>query len=207
VGLASAVFVRLVLNPAILEYGSRGTLPILNWYLYTYLVTAAAFLVGAAWLRRTADHLTPGLLPASTLLSGAATILLFLLLNIEIADFFAGDGPLTFTLSAGLAQDLTHTLGWALFALALLAVGIVRELRAPRLAAIVLLTVTILKGFLHDTATLHGLYRVFSFVGLAACLALVALALQKFVLRPRVQDRFGAAAGPAAGSAAVRADT
>ncbi len=42
--------------------------------------------------------------------------------------------------------------------------------------------ITILKCFLHDLARLGGLYRVASFVGLAACLAIVALLLQRFVL-------------------------
>ena len=43
--------------------------------------------------------------------------------------------------------------------------------------------VTVLKGFLLDLGSLTGLYRVASFVGLAVCLALVAVALQRFVLR------------------------
>ena len=38
---------------------------------------------------------------------------------------------------------------------------------------------------LHDLWRLGGLYRVASFVGLAICLTLVALLLQKFVLRPQ----------------------
>jgi uncharacterized membrane protein len=37
-------------------------------------------------------------------------------------------------------------------------------------------------AFLYDLASLGGLYRVASFVGLAVALALVSLALQKFVL-------------------------
>ena len=55
--------------------------------------------------------------------------------------------------------------------------------RLTRLAAIMLLTATVLKTFLHDLARLDGLYRVASFVGLALSLALVAVILQKFVLR------------------------
>jgi uncharacterized membrane protein len=39
-----------------------------------------------------------------------------------------------------------------------------------------------LKCFLYDLSSLGGLYRVASFVGLALSLALVSLALQKFVL-------------------------
>jgi uncharacterized membrane protein len=48
--------------------------------------------------------------------------------------------------------------------------------------------VTVLKAFLHDLARLGGLYRVASFVGLAISLALVAVALQKFVLGLREKE-------------------
>lgn len=109
-------------------------------------------------------------------------MLLFLLVNIEIADYFSTGPAITFNLSAGLGQDLTYTLAWAAFAVALLAAGIVRQSHFARMSAIVLLTVTVLKGFLHDMARLGGLYRVFSLVGLAVCLALVAIVLQRFVL-------------------------
>ena len=46
-GLLAAVFVRLALNPAVLTYQPRGDLRIWNWYLYTYLLAAAAFFAAA----------------------------------------------------------------------------------------------------------------------------------------------------------------
>ena len=52
--------------------------------------------------------------------------------------------------------------------------------------AVSLIAVTTFKCFLYDLGSLEGLYRVASFVGLAMSLALVSLALQKFVLsKPR----------------------
>jgi uncharacterized membrane protein len=69
-----------------------------------------------------------------------------------------------------------------MFALALLTVGIYLRHRTARMASIALLLVTVLKCFLHDLGRLGGLYLVASFVGLAVCLALVALALQRFAL-------------------------
>jgi uncharacterized membrane protein len=100
----------------------------------------------------------------------------------QIADFYATGPYVAIRFSTSLAQNLTYTLGWAVFAVALLVVGIVIRSHAARLAAILLLTVTVLKGFLYDVARLGGLYRVMSFVGLAVCLALVAIVLQRFVL-------------------------
>jgi uncharacterized membrane protein len=54
--------------------------------------------------------------------------------------------------------------------------------RAARVTAVALTAVTTFKAFLYDLGSLGGLYRVASLVGLAVSLALVALALQKFVL-------------------------
>ena len=82
-----------------------------------------------------------------------------------------------------MAQDLSYTLGWAVFAIALLAAGVALRSRAARITSIALLVVTVMKAFLHDLPSLGGLYRVASFALLALSLAVVAVALQKFVLQ------------------------
>ena len=190
-GLLAAAFVRLALNPAVLVYQPRGAYRIWNWYLYTYLVCAVAMLAGGRLFRGTDDALVGGTqrsLRARSLAAAGGTVLLFLLLNIEIADFYSIGPSITFNLDATLAQDMTYTLGWGVFAVALLVAGIVIHNRPARFAALALLVVAVLKGFLHDLARLGGLYRVVSLVGLAVCLALVAVVLQRFVLRPHPGD-------------------
>lgn len=184
-GLFALVFVRLALNPEILLYEPRGTLRILNWYLYTYVTCALSMFVAARWLATTGDRL--GALPRlSSILPAAGVILLFLLLNIEIADYYATGPAVTFRFGVTVSQDLTYTIGWLAFGMALLAAGIYLSARPARIAAVALIAVTTFKCFLYDLGSLGGLYRVGSFVGLALSLALVALALQKFVLsKPR----------------------
>ena len=118
----------------------------------------------------------------SRVLPAAVVILLFLLLNIEIADFYSTGPQIAFRFGATLSQDLTYTIGWLVFGMMLLAVGISVHNRPARIAAVALVAVTTFKCFLYDLASLEGLYRVASFVGLAIALALVSLALQKFVL-------------------------
>ncbi len=120
------------------------------------------------------------------MLPAAGVVLLFLLLNIEIADFYATGPTITFRFGVTVSQDLTYTIGWLAFGMLLLAAGIYLSARPARIAAVSLITVTTLKCFLYDLGSLEGLYRVASFVGLALSLAVVSLALQRFVLsKPR----------------------
>ena len=178
--LLAAVFARLVLNPAVFVYEPRG-MRIVNWYLYTYLVCGASMILAAWFYRDTDDNLGP--LPRALALSATAGIIvLFWLLNIEIADYYATGREITFRFGVTLAQDLTYTIGWLVFGMILLTAGIFARIRPARVAAVALIAVTALKGFLYDMRSLGGLYRVGSLVGLAISLSLVALALQKFVL-------------------------
>jgi uncharacterized membrane protein len=178
-GLMVFVFARLAFNPSVFDYHPKSATPVFNWYLYTYLVCAIAMFIIAR------------LAPASeTMLrrvaSAAGTIELFVLLNIEIADYYSSGEALTFNfMGSSLAQDLTYTIAWAIFAITVLIAGIALHSRAARVAALGLLLITILKCFLHDLARLGGLYRVASLFGLAVSLVLVGLMLQKFVMMKR----------------------
>jgi hypothetical protein len=184
-GLAATVGVRLLLNEAVLHYHERSGTPAWNFWLYAYGLPALSLLAAARLLPRDADRLRPDLPRLAPLLAALGAVLLFALLNLEIADAFS-DGPwVRLQLRGSLAYDLALTIGWACFAVALLAVGVVRASQPARVAAIALLAVTVVKGFLLDLGRLDGLYRVASFVGLAVCLALVAVVLQKFVLSDR----------------------
>jgi uncharacterized membrane protein len=179
--LLAAVFVRLTVNPAVLAYHPASHSPIVNWYLYTYLVSAASFFAAVALLPDAESRRYKMARPAA---NACGTILLFFLVNIEIADFYSTGPTLTFNfLSSSLAQDLTYTIGWAVFAVSMLVTGLLLHSRPARVAAIILLLVTVLKCFLHDLARLGGLYRVGSLLGLTVSLLLVGVLLQKFVIR------------------------
>ncbi len=180
--LLAVVFVRLTLNPEILLYETRGSMRVLNWYLYSYASCAAAMFAAAWWLRGQDSRLIAGLPPAAAALPAAGVILLFLLLNIEIADFYSTGQTISFRFGATVSQDLTYTIGWLMFGMLLLAAGLYLENRPARIAAVALIAATTLKCFLYDLASLEGLYRVASFVGLALSLALVSLALKRYVL-------------------------
>jgi uncharacterized membrane protein len=181
VALLAVVFARLAFNPEVFGYEPRGY-RVFNWYLYTYMTCAGTMFTAAWWFTATDDRPAEVLPRASTLLPAAGVILLFLLLNIEIADFYATGPAIAFRFGVTLAQDLTYTIGWLTFGLLLLTSGIYLHNRPGRIAAVALIAITACKAFLYDTGSLGGLYRVGSLVGLAISLSLVALALQKFVL-------------------------
>ena len=109
-------------------------------------------------------------------------VLAFLLLNIEIADYFSEPGStLTFQFSGNFARDMTYSIAWALFALGLLIYGIVRKAAAARYAAMGLLCVTLLKLFFHDLANLNQLYRIGAFMAVAVLLIGASYLYQRFL--------------------------
>ncbi len=179
IGLLMASFVRLALNRAVLDYHARSATPILNWYLYAYGIVTVCLFVGARLLAPPRNLIGRDNVPP--ILNGIGTVLAFLLLNIEIADYFSAPGTtLTFQFSGDFGRDMTYSIAWALFALVLLVAGIVRKLRPPRYAALGLLSVTLLKLFFHDLARLDQLYRIGAFVGVAVIAILSSFSYQRF---------------------------
>jgi uncharacterized membrane protein len=179
VALLLTSFIRLALNPAVLHYHPRSDTPILNWYLYAYGVVSACLFMGARWLAPPRNFLrTVNVVP---ILNGLGAVLAFLLVNIEIADYFSTGRTLTFEFSGNLARDMTYSLAWAIFAFVVLFIGIRGQLRGARYGGMGLLCLTVLKIFLHDLWSLGGLYRIGSFIGLALVLIPVSLLYQRFL--------------------------
>jgi uncharacterized membrane protein len=179
--LLVVAFVRLALNPAVLEYHVRSDIAVFNWYLYAYGLAIVSLFVCARLLappRQTVLGIN-----AQPLIYALGVILSFLLLNIEIADYFTapGAGALTFEFSGNFARDMSYTIGWALFALGLLSAGIWRRQRYVRYAAIALLCVALLKLFFHDLARLEALYRVGALFAVAVIAILASFAYQRFL--------------------------
>jgi hypothetical protein len=173
-------FVRLTLNTEIFAYHVRSDTPIFNWYLYTYGVTLVSLFIGARLLAPPRERVLG--INAPPLLNGLGVILTFLLMNIEIADYFSPAGTtLTFEFGENFARDLAYTVGWALFALSLLVVGIWKRAKAARYAALVLLGITMLKLFFHDLAQLGALYRVGALLIVAVVAIVASFLYQRFV--------------------------
>ncbi|MEQ1851928.1 MAG: DUF2339 domain-containing protein, partial [Chthoniobacteraceae bacterium] len=181
VGLLVVAFARLAVNPAVLSYHARTPVPIFNWYLYAYGLAAGCLFAGAALLAPP-RHLVFGK-SAPPVLAALGTILAFLLVNIEIADYFtpAGAPVVTLEFSGNLARDMSYSVAWALFALLLVSIGIARRLAPVRYAGIGLLSVTLLKLFLHDLSRLDALYRIGALVVVAIVAMLASFLYQRFL--------------------------
>ena len=191
--LLAVVTVRLVANPWILDYHPSSSVPIFNWLMYTYLIPAAA-LLGSAWnlykleLERLLEWEEPiyalAWYPLGVISCGlAATLVVFVWINLTIFDFFSTGSRLAISLEHMAARDLTLSLAWAVYALLLLGIGVSRNSVGLRWVSLGFLVLTIGKVFLHDLGELEDLYRVGSLVGLAFSLIAVSLAYQRFVFR------------------------
>lgn len=194
IALFAAVTLRLVANAEVLAYHPRGSWRILNWLLYTYWIPAAALFVASRRMGRLelarvrpverGWYVRETALGAGFLgLAGLAVV--FVWINLAIADWFTTGPTLQVDFERLPARDLATSISWGVYALCLLALGVRMRSRPLRWGSLLLLLVTIGKVFLHDVGELGDLYRVASLLGLAISLILVSLAYQRFVLRER----------------------
>ncbi len=178
--LLCVAFIRLALNPAVLEYHRRAPHRIWNWYLYAYGITAVCSLLAARLFQAPREKAVERAAPP--LLYSLGAILVFLLLNIEIADYFSIGPTLTFSFSGNFARDMSYSIAWALFAFALLLVGMRQKSGAVRYAGLGLLLVTLVKLFFHDLNSLSQLYRIGAFLGVAVILIVASFVYQSFLV-------------------------
>jgi len=178
--LLMAAFVRLALNPAVLSYHPRSATPILNWYLYSYGIVTVCLMAGARLLSPPRNMIRGS--DARAVLYGLGVALAFLLMNIEIADYFSEGTTLTFQFKGNFARDMTYSIAWALFALGLLIAGIHKKIPAARYASIFLLSVTLLKLFFHDLSRLGQLYRIGALIVVAIIAMIASFLYQRFLV-------------------------
>ena len=190
--LLLAATVRLVGNPEVLTYHPRAAWRIVNWLAYAYLVPAAALVFAARTLaalevERLRDWERPFYLRERPLLAGiaglAALVVVFVWINLAIADWFSPDDSLRLLAARTSAEKLVLSIAWALYAVVLLALGVRLRSVSLRWASLGLLLITIGKIFLYDVGELTDLYRVGALLGLALSLIVVSLVYQRFVFR------------------------
>ena len=113
----------------------------------------------------------------------AANFFTVWLLSAEVWGYFSGElAERTWAAGSALrsARNLSLTGLWAVYAVALLVVGIVRRYRLVRLSALALLGIPIVKVFVYDVFALEQVYRIVAFVGLGVLLLVSAYLYQRY---------------------------
>ena len=184
--LLAITFLRLTFNPAVFTDYPRSGTAIINWHLYAYGVVAAAQFLGGWWFTDPTGKLDE--FKPRGVLFALGGVLLFLLLNIEIADYFTqpGDRCIAFRFGGDFARDMTYSIAWGLFSLGLLGMGIWKESRHARFAAIGLLVVTLLKVFLYDMSKIESIFRIGALVGVAIIAFFASFLYQRFFDRTKL---------------------
>jgi uncharacterized membrane protein len=112
----------------------------------------------------------------------AVTLALFYL-TLEVRRFFHGPilaGPITD------AEQYSYSTVWLAFGIALLAVGFILRSQPARFLALGVVALTIAKVFIIDTASISGIYRALSVIGLGVVLLGIGWFYQR-LLYPRAQ--------------------
>ena len=195
-GLLATVFFRLSVGAEELVAAWGSGWPVWNVYLYVYGVAIGGFLA-VAWLLARAEESLRWHQQVPGLLRGGAVLLAFILVNMEIADYFAvnaGGNPWEVFVARdaeAFARGMSFTLAWGAFALVLVVVGMWRRIPLARYAGLALLGVTLLKLFVADLASLANLYRIAALIGTALMAIGASLIYQRFLREEKVPDEKG----------------
>ncbi len=174
-----AVFVFMVVRLLFFDTSldMRTFRPILNERVLAFVVGIVAAYLGVYLLRRSKETLPEWAIPASTLLIAASFLTLWLL-SFEAWNAFETQGISSRALRN--AQNLSLTAIWAVYAVVVMVIGIVKRSRQVRLWGLGLLAVPILKVFVYDVWALQTVYRIVAFVGLGLLLLASAYLFQRY---------------------------
>jgi uncharacterized membrane protein len=154
-----------------------------NAILLAYGLPAVLAII-LALVARTTRPLAYRAVAAST-----AVVLALFYLTLEVRRFFHG-GSLAGPTSD--AEQYSYSSAWLIFGIALLAVGFFLRSQPARLLALGVITLTIAKVFIIDTASISGIYRALSVTGLGVVLLGIGFLYQR-VLFPRAAETSGVA--------------
>ena len=172
--------VRLVLNPAVLEY--RMPKSIFNWFLYIYPTCAAtAFLAAQGWPDK-AQKINISWLRA---LGG---LILFALVNLEIAVAYSTGNHISWNILGSFAEATAYTVAWLLCGGICLCVALRQKSVWLNRCGLVLIGAAVCKLFLYDVWQLPLGVRVLILLGVAVVLISLSFMYQHFWANKKQQD-------------------
>lgn len=188
VGVGSAALIALGTLHVLQFLGTP--LPVGDAAFFNSRALAAALVIGLlswlAWRLAQEDGLFERQANARDVLIVVANILAVVALSAEIQAFFVGGeldarvaGQPWQALDARLAEQVTLSVTWALYAVALIAAGMRRQYAPARYLGIALLGITIVKVLANDIAGLDRLYRMMSVLAVGILLLLASYLYQR----------------------------
>lgn len=155
---------------------SVGEMFLLNGVLYGYGVPIALL-----WILDSLSDRKEWRCVSRPAASFGSLLLGFVLVSLEVRQYYQGaflDGahPLS-------NENYAYSAAWILFSLFLLALGIWKGGKVPRVASLLVVFLAVGKVFLYDLRHLQGLYKAASPIGLGVCLLLISFLYQRFVFR------------------------
>ena len=158
--------------------------PFINERFLAALFTIAMTTI-VAWLYlRRRELVTGGEKAVATVLIIGANFLLICALSVETVGWTSRVYAATYAVDSFALSAL-----WTVYAVLMLAAGIIWRHRPSRLMAVAVFGVVIAKSFLLDVWTLEMLHRIIAFVGLGAALLLVSYAYHAY--RDRIERIVG----------------
>jgi uncharacterized membrane protein len=115
--------------------------------------------------------------------------MLLLYLSLEVRTIFQGpvlNGPFLSD-----AEDYAYSAVWLAAGVGLLLAGVALRSQPARLASAAVVTLTILKVFLHDLAGVQGIYRALSFIGLGLVLMGIGWLYQRLLFPRHMREAQG----------------
>jgi uncharacterized membrane protein len=170
-----------------------------------FLLLVAVMAMSIIGLARRLPKASPERMYLAPILAVLVHVVALVCFTLEAEDFWAARARLWFPdqeLHAWYARHATLSVGYALYAFALLAAGIRRRSAMLRILALVILGITLAKVGLLDLSRLEEIWRILSLSGLG--LLLLAAAFLYYRYRNLI---FGSQAGAAGGPAAKKEDS
>lgn len=169
----------MMIDTFVIELNPDTFKPVLNFYFVTYLVVLLSTLLCAYLYKRRQEDLTGRERHVLTILIIIANLTSVWIFSTEVLRFFefreAKD-----VANFSNAKHLVLTVMWAMYATAVIGVGIGRRSSKLRIAGLAMLCIPVFKLFGFDVFQLDSVYRVSAFITLGILLITAGLAYQLY---------------------------
>ena len=177
--LGASVIKLLLVDTFVLNTDRLLTWPIINFHFLTFMLVLGALFLAAYLYWRERERLSEREEVVFPVLMVVMSFVALWVLSVQTVGFF-DNREATIVKDLTSAKQLSLTVLWAVYAIGVIATGIIRKSSRVRLAGIGLLAIAVVKLFVFDVFQLESGYRVAAFVTLGAILLGLGLIYQRY---------------------------